>query len=237
VAIQLIERAESARAAWPHCPSNLQVFFFRTISNIHPLFHFFLQHSPLPISRHGFTRNENAYKYLKSSNNTEMRVSERLPQLEKTLNTEIDEAEAELRALQKRLASEQNSSTQSRHPPHWDPVMAFLHRGQEGETLFALIHIVQRLLDEKAHKAAAGDKASKSYVDSLFQRVTVGVQENLHQCTSDSVSRLQEKINDVHQKITDLRKFLQIELHDIQTELADLQQLSATDSKVDKLLS
>jgi hypothetical protein len=153
-----------------------------------------------------------------------MTLEDRIPHLEKILTAEIDEAEAELRAIQRETSLSAESGCRS----HWYPVMTRLQQGKENETLFALIHVVQRVLDEKAQKAAATDKASNAYVDSLFTRVTGGVQDSLRQCMSESVSRLQEMIMEVHRKMKDLRKFLQVELHDIETELVDLQRLRST---------
>jgi hypothetical protein len=109
--------------------------------------------------------------------------------------------------------------------------MALLHQGQESEALFALVYVVQHLLDEKAQKTSASEKASKGYVDSLFGRVAVGVQETLHQCTSESVTRLQAKVAEAQKKIADLRKFVQVELHSIETDMADLQWMKAGENE------
>jgi hypothetical protein len=164
-----------------------------------------------------------------------MSLPDKLTQLERTLHTQIDEAEAELRALQicavstpDRLTSR---SIDTKPASHWDQVMTLLQQGREREALIALVRVVQCMLDERAQKTAAVEKAPKAYVDSLFNRMAVGVQDSLRQCTSESSSRLRDKAREVQKKIADLRKFLQVELHDLETELADLQRMKADEAQ------
>jgi hypothetical protein len=89
------------------------------------------------------------------------------------------------------------------------------------------MHVVQRLLDEKALKRGSTDKAARPYVDSLCQRVAAGARDGLRQCTSESLSRLRERAANVQAKIADLRRFVQVELHDIETEIAALKHAKA----------
>jgi hypothetical protein len=160
-----------------------------------------------------------------------MTFDERMAHWGETLNAQIAEAEAELRSLQSLDSAGQvdptSRSAGSRSVSHWDQVLSLVRQGQEDEAVFTLVHVVQRLLSEKAPKRGASEKASVQYVDSLFQRVASGVQDNLHQCTSESLSRLNEKVAEVHQKIAGLRKFVQTELHDIELELAQLKRMKA----------
>jgi hypothetical protein len=169
-------------------------------------------------------------------------LADKLAQLERTLNGQIEEVEAELRALQQPTSLTTTGSAGSDSPgskgslpipvsSHWEQVLAFVRQGQEEEAIFALVRVVQRLLDEKAFKRSLTEKASKSYVDSLFERVAKSVEDNLRQCTSESLAGLQGQIAEVKKKIADLRKFVQTELQDIQVQVEDLKhQKTRTDA-------
>jgi hypothetical protein len=107
-------------------------------------------------------------------------------------------------------------------PSHWDQVLSLIHQGQEDEALFALIHIVQRMLHGKAPRRAIAEKANTAYVNSLFERVSIGVQGSLSECTAESVARLNQHLAEVRTKIAELRRFVQIELHGIEIQMERL---------------
>jgi hypothetical protein len=157
-----------------------------------------------------------------------MSFGDRIAQLEKVLSQQVEEAEHELRSLQSSSSAGQYGLTARSTgslSSHGDQVLSLMRQGQEGEAIFALIHVVQRLLDEKAPKRSPAEKTNVSYVDSLCQRVASGVQDNLQQCTSESLCRLRNQVADVQQKIANLRRFVQVELHDIEMQLADLKRV------------
>jgi TolA-binding protein len=66
------------------------------------------------------------------------------------------------------------------------------------------------------------EKANQAYVDSLFDRFVMGVQETLNQATTDSVTKLHTQFDNVRSKISKLRQYVQVELHDIQMSLEQL---------------
>jgi hypothetical protein len=147
-------------------------------------------------------------------------------ELEREMSLQVDELEAELKQLQQsasaRSARENPRATAAAIAPYWEQVLVFMRQGQEEEAIYALIRVVQRILDEKALKPALADKASKAYVDSLFERVSSGVKENLVASMNESARGLDARIAEVRDKISDLRNYVQSQLQEIQTEMDKL---------------
>jgi hypothetical protein len=152
--------------------------------------------------------------------------AEKLAQLEQTLSAQISQVEAELRTLQLSSSSARSQSPSLSTPrsrgSQWDQVLGIVRQGQEDEALFALIRVVQRALDERAPRKALAEKVTNAYLDSLFERVTGGVQDNLRQCTAESLARLERQVAEVKTRLMDLRKFLQVELQDIEMQMESL---------------
>lgn len=152
-------------------------------------------------------------------------LSERLQALEKSFGAQIDEVESELREIQQPSSLVQVESTRDvghALASHWEQVLSFARQGQNEEAIYALVRVVQRLLDEKAYKRTLNEKASKSYVDSLFERVSSGVKDNLQTSATESVKELQEQVVEVRERIAEVRKFMQIELQNIRIAIDNL---------------
>lgn len=106
---------------------------------------------------------------------------------------------------------------------YWESVLSFAKKGQIDEAFYALVRVIQRLLDEKAIKRSLGEKASKSYVDNLYERVSGSVKENLKQTMEDSTDNLENQVLLISRKIGELKQFFQKELRDVTNQIADLQ--------------
>lgn len=151
--------------------------------------------------------------------------NERLQGLEKSLLAQIDEVESELREIQQPSSLSVVESTRDvghALASHWEQVLSFARQGQTEEAIYALVRVVQRLLDEKASKRTLNEKANKSYVDSLFERVSSGVKDNLQSSATESVKVLQEQVVEVRERIAEVRKYMQIELQNIRIAIDNL---------------
>ena len=152
-------------------------------------------------------------------------LNERLQGLEKSLIAQIDEVESELREIQQPSSLTVVESTRDvghALASHWEQVLSFARQGQTEEAIYALVRVVQRLLDEKASKRTLNEKANKSYVDSLFERVSSGVKDNLQSSATESVKVLQEQVVEVRERIAEVRKYMQIELQSIRIAIDNL---------------
>lgn len=106
----------------------------------------------------------------------------------------------------------------------WEQVLSFIHQGKDDEAVYALVRVVQRLIDEKATKKTQQEKASKSYVDSLYERVLGNVKENLMQQVEDSYEDLENQVITITKQIGELKQFFQKELRDITIQIAYLKE-------------
>lgn len=107
---------------------------------------------------------------------------------------------------------------------YWDQVLNFIHQGKEEEAVYALVRVVQRLIDEKANKRTLQEKASKSYVDSLYERVLGNVKENLTQQVEDSYDDLENQVMSITKQIGELKQLFQKELRDVTIQIATLKE-------------
>lgn len=124
---------------------------------------------------------------------------------------------------------QEKRSSSSNLAPHWEQVLSFIRQSQNEEAMYALVRVVQRLLDEKASKKTLNEKATKTYVDNLSERVASGAKDILTQCTEESVTGLHSQIVDIRAKIAELRKYMQDELHVIQNQIAEMKSVHITD--------
>ena len=108
------------------------------------------------------------------------------------------------------------------HAPHWEQVIQFIQKGQEEEAIYALVRVVQRLLDEKATKKTLSEKANKTYVDGLLDIVSSGIQNNLEASTVESIQTLNQKVTILQTKISNIRAFMENELRDIEESIQAL---------------
>ena len=115
------------------------------------------------------------------------------------------------------------------HAPHWEQVIQFIQKGQEEEAIYALVRVVQRLLDEKATKKTLSEKANKTYVDGLLDIVSSGIQKNLEASTVESIKTLNQKVTVLHSKISNIRSFMENELRDIEESIQALTKVNDTD--------
>lgn len=106
----------------------------------------------------------------------------------------------------------------------WEQVLNFLHQGKDEEAIYALVRVVQRLVDEKASKRTQQEKASKSYVDSLYERVLGNVKGNLMQQVEDSYDDLENQVISITKQIGELKQFFQKELRDVTIQIAILKE-------------
>ena len=108
------------------------------------------------------------------------------------------------------------------HAPHWDQVIQLIQKDQQEEAIYALVRVVQRLLDEKATKKTLSEKANKTYVDGLLDIVSSGIQKNLEASTNESILSLNQKVSILHAKISNIRAFMENELRDIEESIQEL---------------
>lgn len=111
---------------------------------------------------------------------------------------------------------------------YWEQVMNFIRQGKDDEAVYALVRVVQRLIDEKATKKNQQEKASKSYVDSLYERVLGNVKENLMQQVEDSYDDLLNQVITITKQIGELKQFFQKELRDVTIQMAILKENNDT---------
>ncbi|KAH0789328.1 hypothetical protein GPJ56_006779 [Histomonas meleagridis] len=153
-------------------------------------------------------------------------IEDRLQELQEHYDREIKQMEEELKALRVN-SSEINTPkvyTSAQLAPHWEKIKNYARNGQHEEAIYALVRVVQKLLARKALKRTLIEKANRSYVDSLYERVSSGIKDNLHQCTNDSLNGLEEQILVAKDKIADLRKYVQNELTAIQKKIDSLKE-------------
>jgi len=172
----------------------------------------------------------------------EFDVIQSLRSMQNSIESSIMQLEEEFRNLQQptplksdKLYPSGKSAVQGPHTfanaPHWDQVLSLLSSNEE-DSVYALIRVAQRLLDEKATKKSLNEKATKAYVDSLFDRVFSGVKDNIDQCTIQSKSELVERVAETRQKITDIRKFMQEGINDIQHRIKALNQTESMNESI-----
>lgn len=161
----------------------------------------------------------------------------KLLQMQSSIQQQIDEVEAEILSLYKPVAKgtklEKTHSTRvvptSSLAPHWEQVITLVKQGQDEEAIYALVRVVQRILDEKAFSRALSEKANKSYVDSLFDIMASGVNDTLEKCTQESISELSKQIKECNKKVGGLRKYMQMQLSEIQQQISQLKVVEQTD--------
>lgn len=157
----------------------------------------------------------------------------RLTMMQKSIESQIQKLEDEYTKMENLIRSSETSNsdcTHSKmvHAPHWDQVIQHIRNGQEEEAIYSLVRVVQRLLDEKATKKTLNEKANKTYVDDLFERVSKGVQENLQKSADESLNVLQVRIQAIQQKIEDIRRYMSNELSQISHTIDKLKQPDST---------
>lgn len=152
-------------------------------------------------------------------------LQEKLQALEKSMEAQIEEVENELRDIQQPsslMAVDSTRDVSHALASHWEQVLSFAKQGQNEEAIYALVRVVQRLLDEKAYKRTLNEKANKSYVDSLFERVSSRVKDSIQTSTTESLKGLQEQVVEVRERIAEVRKYMQIELQNIRLSIDKL---------------
>lgn len=156
-----------------------------------------------------------------------------LKKMQSSIEVNLSKLEAEFANLKQHQGqpnSEQKNKTQkpaspileTSHAPHWDQVIQFVQKGQQEEAIYALVRVVQRLLDEKATKKTLNEKANKTYVDSLFGTISNSMSTNLEASTTDSLEALNKKISELHAKIQNVRQYMETELRDIEASIQSL---------------
>ena len=159
---------------------------------------------------------------------TDPDVLEYLNQMKSSIEESISKLEDEFNQFQQAPNSElgkrrNGTMTQAfTYSPHWDQVIQFIQKDQQEEAIYALVRVVERLLDEKATKKTLSEKANKTYVDGLLDIVSSGIQKNLEASTVESMQTLNQKVAVLHTKIANIRSFLENELRDIEESIQQL---------------
>ncbi|OHT09441.1 hypothetical protein TRFO_04495 [Tritrichomonas foetus] len=165
--------------------------------------------------------------------------ADRYKQFEESINMQLAQVEEELASLtqpQSLSKATQNGSMilptlSSLNPlsskgnilaPYWEQVLTCIHQGQDEEAIYALVRVVQRLLDEKAYRRTLYEKASKAYVDNLFERVSTGVNNNMLENTTKSCDSLDDQVIVLSQKIGEVKDYFQKELNEMKKLIAQL---------------
>ena len=161
---------------------------------------------------------------------TDPDVLEYLNQMKLQIEENIDQLEQEFSKFQATPTNNTRKGTTMTqaltHAPHWDQVIQLIQKDQQEEAIYALVRVVQRLLDEKATKKTLSEKANKTYVDGLLDIVSSGIQKNLEASTNESILSLNQKVALLHSKIANIRAFMENELRDIEESIQELTKLN-----------
>ena len=152
---------------------------------------------------------------------TDPKIIQSIKTMKSNLNSEIEELEEQLKQLQSSPtdSNQKNTMQTLSRAPHWDQIVQYINIDQKNEAIYALVRVVQRLLDEKSSKKTLDEKANKNYVDSLLDIVSSGIQKNLERSTLDSICGLNEKVNKLHKKINSIRQFMENELRKLESSV------------------
>lgn len=146
---------------------------------------------------------------------------EKLMELERKMDEQIGEVEMELRAIWEPTQEPKDEAL----APHWEQVLSLMRDGHVSESVYALVRVVQRLLDEKANQKTMNEKVGRQYVDSLYERVATGVKDNMRLQVTKSVEELQEEMNELKEKVMNLEAFMRSQMQAIRGDVEALQRM------------
>ncbi|OHT06918.1 hypothetical protein TRFO_24959 [Tritrichomonas foetus] len=164
-------------------------------------------------------------------------ANDRYERLELSITTQLSRVEEELVELSKPnafaklrydkpVSARSISTTKDGISSYWEQVLKYIRQDQDEKAVFALIRVVQRMLDEKAYAKTLHEKATKSYVDNLYERVSSGVKDNMNESIADSCDNLENQVITLAEKIGEVKLYFQTQLRVVKNQITSLKEIN-----------